>query len=78
MKQFSSERCDWLFVLVWRWSAWFIPAAVWAEATGSCSGGRKYTAYEVEPGRPLSEGSPPDRYTRHRPAGFPSGQRGAL
>ena len=75
VKRFSSERCDWLFVLVGDGRRWFIPADVVEGGSGLLLGGPKYAAYEVGPGRPLTR-SPPDRYTRDRLAGFPSGQRG--
>ncbi len=53
VKHFSSERCDWLFVLVADGRRWFIPAAVVEGGSGILLGGPKYAAYEVESGRPL-------------------------
>jgi hypothetical protein len=55
VKRFSSDRCDWLFVLVGDGRRWFIPADVVEGASGLLLGGPKYAAYEVEPGRPLTE-----------------------
>ena len=55
VKHFSSERCDWLFVLTGDGRRWFIPAATVGGGDGILLGGPKYAAYEVEPGRPLSE-----------------------
>jgi hypothetical protein len=53
VKRFSSERCDWLFVLVADGRRWFIPATE-VEVTKIALGGPKYAAYEVERGRPLT------------------------
>jgi hypothetical protein len=55
VKRFSSERCDWLFVLVGDGRRWFIPADVVEGGSGLLLGGPKYAAYEVESGRPLGE-----------------------
>ena len=55
VKRFSSDRCDWLFVLVGDGRRWFIPADVVEGGSGLLLGGPKYSAYEVEPGRPLTE-----------------------
>jgi hypothetical protein len=55
VKHFSPERCDWLFVLVADGRRWFIPASEVEGGSGIRLGGPKYAAYEVEPGRPLSE-----------------------
>jgi hypothetical protein len=54
VKRFSSDRCDWLFVLVADGRRWFIPAAEVGGASGILLGGPKYAAYEVEPGRALT------------------------
>jgi hypothetical protein len=54
-KQFSSDRCDYLFVLVGDGRRWFIPAAVVEGGSGIALGGPKYGAYEVEPGRPFAK-----------------------
>jgi hypothetical protein len=55
VKRFSSERCDWLFVLVGDGRRWFIPAAAVEGTTGITLGGPKYAEYEVEPGSPLTQ-----------------------
>jgi hypothetical protein len=55
VKRFSSERCDWLFVLVADGRRWFIPAHAVGGGSKLALGGPKYAAFEVEPGRPLSE-----------------------
>jgi hypothetical protein len=54
VKRFSSERCDWLFVLVGDGRRWFIPSAVVKATSTLRLGGPKYAAYEVEPGRSLT------------------------
>jgi PD-(D/E)XK endonuclease len=54
VKHFSSERCDWLFVLVADGRRWFIPAVVVEVTSRLWLGGPKYAAYEVDPGRPLT------------------------
>jgi hypothetical protein len=55
VKHFSTERCDWLFVLAGDGRRWFIPADAVEGGAKIVLGGPKYAAYEVEPGRPLSE-----------------------
>jgi PD-(D/E)XK nuclease superfamily protein len=55
VKRFSAERCDWLFVLVADGRRWFMPASEVGGSTSIVVGGPKYAAYEVEPGRPLTE-----------------------
>jgi hypothetical protein len=55
VKRFSSDRCDWLFVLVGDGRRWFIPADVVEGGSGLLLGGPKYAAHEVERGRPLTE-----------------------
>jgi hypothetical protein len=55
VKRFSSERCDWLFVLAADGRRWFIPATAVEAGTRLVLGGQKYDAHEVERGRPLSE-----------------------
>jgi hypothetical protein len=55
VKHFSSERCDWLFVLVGDGRRWFIPSHAVHATSGLRLGGPKYAEYEVEPGRPLTE-----------------------
>ena len=54
VKRFSSERCDFLFVLVADGRRWFIPSSA---VEGGCNvqlGGPKYSSYEVEPGSPFA------------------------
>jgi hypothetical protein len=53
VKRFSSERCDYLFVLVADGRRWFIPADAVDGTSCVRLGGPKYAAYEVQPGRPL-------------------------
>jgi Holliday junction resolvase-like predicted endonuclease len=55
VKLFSSDRCDWLFVLVADGRRWFIPAGEVEGGTKIALGGPKYAEYEVERGRPLTE-----------------------
>ena len=77
VKRFSSERCDWLFVLVGDGRRWFIPA----DAVG---GGERHPARRAEVRRLRGRArAPAERGDRRliatladRPAGFPSGQRG--
>lgn len=54
VKRFSSDRCDWLFVLIADGRRWFIPATAVDGGSGIVVGGPKYAAYEVDPGRPLA------------------------
>lgn len=53
VKRFSSERCDWLFVLLGDGRRYFLPAKVVEGSTGITLGGPKYAAFEVDPGVPL-------------------------
>lgn len=53
VKLFSSQRCDWLFVLVADGRRWFIPADAVEGGSAILLGGPKYATYEVERGRPL-------------------------
>jgi hypothetical protein len=55
VKYFAAERCDWLFVPAADGRRWFIPSQAIAATSGLRLGGPKYAAYEVEPGRPLTE-----------------------
>jgi hypothetical protein len=52
-KRFSSDGCDYLFVLVGDGRRWFIPTEVVEGGAGIALGGPKYAAYEVERGRPF-------------------------
>ena len=54
VKRFSSDRCDYLFVLVGDGRRWFIPSDVVEGGSGLMLGGPKYETYEVEPDRPLT------------------------
>jgi PD-(D/E)XK nuclease superfamily protein len=54
VKHFSSDRCDWLFVLVADGRRWFIPSEAVDATSGLRLGGPKYAAHEVEPGRPIT------------------------
>jgi hypothetical protein len=56
VKRFSTERCDWLFVLVGDGRRWFIPADKVGGGAGVLLGGPKYAEFEVEPGRPIPSG----------------------
>jgi hypothetical protein len=57
VKRFSATRCDWPFVLVADGRRWFIPSSEVGGSSAIMLGGPKYAAYEVEPGRPLSDPS---------------------
>ena len=52
-KHFSSDRCDYLFVLVGDGRRWFIPSECVDATTGVMLGGPKYRAFEVERGAPI-------------------------
>lgn len=58
IKTFDPGRCDFLFVLVGDGRRWCIPTAALDCVHSVTLGGPKYSEYEVEPGRPLSEGVP--------------------
>ncbi len=55
VKRFSSERCDYLFVLVADGRQWLIPAEAVEGGAGIVVGGPKYAVYEIERGRPIEE-----------------------
>ena len=55
VKRFSSERCDYLFVLVADGRQWLIPAEAVEGGAGIVVGGPKYAAYEIDRGRPITE-----------------------
>ena len=55
VKYLDASRCDYLFVLVGDGRQWFIPAHALEARSGLQLGGPKYAAFEVEPGRPISE-----------------------
>ncbi len=55
VKRFSPERCDHLFVLVADGRQWLIPAEAVEGGSAIVVGGPKYAAYEIDPGRPITE-----------------------
>jgi len=55
VKRFSSERCEYLFVLVADGRQWLIPAEAVEGGAGIIVGGPKYAAYEIDRGRPITE-----------------------
>lgn len=55
VKKFDHERCDFLFVHVGDGRRWFVPTAAMDCAQSISLGGGKYSEYEIEPGRPLTE-----------------------
>lgn len=55
VKRFSPSRCDWLFVLVGDGRRWFIASVAVEGTTAIVIGGPKYSEYEVERGRPLTQ-----------------------
>ena len=61
VKRFSSDRCDYLFVLVADRRRWSIPSASVDGAVGIVVGGPKYAAYEVDRGRPFRRCTAADR-----------------
>jgi hypothetical protein len=54
VKRFSPKRCDYLYVHTACGRRWFIPARHVEGGSGLCLGGPKYSAYEVDPGAPLT------------------------
>jgi hypothetical protein len=75
VKYFDPRRCDYLFVHVGDGRRWFIPTRVIESRSGMNLGGAKYSEFEIEPGRPLIEDSPPLESST-APGEYPSGQRG--
>lgn len=59
-KLLDRSRCDYVFVLVADGRRWFIPAEAIGGGTAILLGGPKYSAFEVEPGRPLPVRTPRD------------------
>lgn len=53
IKYLDSSRCDYLFVLVGDGRRWFIPADSLECHSGLTLGGPKYSAFEIESGRPI-------------------------
>jgi Holliday junction resolvase-like predicted endonuclease len=52
-KYFDRERCDYLFVHVGDGRRWLIPSGAIDGRTGLLLGGPKYSAFEIDKGRPL-------------------------
>jgi Holliday junction resolvase-like predicted endonuclease len=52
-KRFDRNRCDYLFAHVGDGRRWFIPAARVEGANAIVLGGRKYSQFEIDSGRPL-------------------------
>lgn len=67
VKYFDGKRCDYLFVLVADGRQWFIPTGALDGRSAVTLGGAKYSAFEIEPGRPLE--------TASRIDGLPVGER---
>jgi hypothetical protein len=61
VKRFSSERCEYLFVLVADGRQWLIPAEAVEGGAGIVVGGPKYAAYEIDRARPITEMQRVDR-----------------
>jgi hypothetical protein len=53
VKYFDPSRCDFLFVHVGDGRRWFIPTADLECRSQLTLGGRKYSEFEIDPGRPL-------------------------
>lgn len=58
VKTFDRARCEYLFVHVGDGRRWFIPTEHLQAAHSLRLGGRKYSEFEVEPGRPLLDARP--------------------
>jgi hypothetical protein len=54
-KKLDPSRLDYLFVHTGEGRRWLIPAAALDGGTAINLGGRKYSEYEIEPGRPIRE-----------------------
>jgi PD-(D/E)XK endonuclease len=54
VKYFDPDRCEYLFVHTGEGRRWFIPTAALDCKAGLTLGGPKYSAFEIEPGRPLA------------------------
>ena len=74
VKYFEPSRCDFLFVHVGDGRRWFIPTHALECKSGLTLGGPKYSEFEVEPGRPLTEQTA--ALQSARPGEFRSGQTG--
>jgi PD-(D/E)XK endonuclease len=53
VKRLTARRCDWLFVLTGGGRRWFIPADDVEGGSVVLLGGPKYSAFEIDRGRPL-------------------------
>ena len=73
-KYFDPSRCDLLFVHVGDGRRWLIPSRALECRSGLTLGGPKYSEFEVEPGRPLTEQTA--ALQSNRPGEFRSGQTG--
>lgn len=58
VKHFDPCRCDYLFVLVGDGRRWLIPTHALECRRALSLGGPKYSEYEIEPGRPLTDAMP--------------------
>jgi AbrB family looped-hinge helix DNA binding protein len=76
VKYFDPDRCDYLFVHVGDGRRWFIPTRRLESRSGLNLGGRKYSEFEIEPGRPLAPNEAPRVLESKAPGEYPSGQRG--
>jgi AbrB family looped-hinge helix DNA binding protein len=76
VKYFDPDRCDYLFVHVGDGRRWFIPTRRLESRSGLNLGGRKYSEFEIEPGRPLAPNEAPPVLESKSPGEYPSGQRG--
>jgi PD-(D/E)XK nuclease superfamily protein/antidote-toxin recognition MazE-like antitoxin len=76
VKYFDPDRCDYLFVHVGDGRRWFIPTRRLESRSGLNLGGRKYSEFEIEPGRPLARSQAPPALESRAPGEYPSGQRG--
>ena len=75
VKYFDPARCDYLFVHVGDGRRWFIPTTTLECRADLTLGGRKYSEFEIEPGRRLASTTQPVLKSRS-PGEYPSGQRG--
>jgi hypothetical protein len=76
IKYFDPARCDYLFVHVGDGRRWFLPTGTLECRSGLTLGGRKYSEFEIEPGRPLAPNDAPPALESKAPGEYPSGQRG--
>jgi hypothetical protein len=79
-RRFDPSRYDYLFALTGDGRRWFIPSTALEARTGISLGGRKYSEYEIQPGRPIHDlvyGTDPALESGSRSGEYPSGQRTA-